>query len=308
MAERAPAAPGTMGIVTVTYNSESVLPDFFASLARQTDKNWTLYLVDNASADRSLELCRAAAQVPQVVIANAKNLGVAEGNNQGIRQALADGCDSILLLNNDTILAPDLLAILRSGLDLHGCDMTTCKICYADPPDLLWCAGGHFQWWRGMSSTHEGGEQKDRGQFDTPRRIDYCPTCCLLARRSVFDRAGLMDAAYFAYYDDTDFLLRCRRRGLMLWYLPEGRLWHKVSSLTSAASDFTARHYARNYVYFVRKHLPGWQARFWAGIDQLKFLLSFLMRRSSLARWRLRRAAAREGWQMPLPPKDAAGL
>lgn len=300
MAERAPEVSGTMGIVTVTFNSESVLPEFLESLARQTDRDWVLYVVDNASADRTLELCRAATHLPQVIIANAKNLGVAEGNNQGIREALAAGCDSVLLLNNDTILAPDLLETLRAGLDLYNCGMTTCKIYYADPPDLLWCAGGHFQWWRGFSSTHDGGERKDRGQYDTPRRIDYCPTCCLLARKSVFDRAGLMDDKYFAYYDDTDFLLRCRRLGLTLWYLPQGKLWHKVSSLTSVSSTFADRQYARNHVYFVRKHLPAWQARLWFWIDLVQYSLSVVLGRSSVARWRLRRAAAWEGWRMPL--------
>jgi GT2 family glycosyltransferase len=308
MAERRPEASGMIGIVTVTFNSESVLPEFLDSLTAQTDRNWILYVVDNASGDSTLELCRAAENIPQVTIANAKNLGVAEGNNQGIRKALADGCDSILLLNNDTILAPDLLEKLRSGLGLYNCDMTTCKIYYANPPDLLWCAGGRFKWWRGYSSAHDGGEEKDRGQYDTPRRIDYCPTCCLLARKSVFERAGMMDDQYFAYYDDTDFLLRCRKLGLTLWYLPQGNLWHKVSSLTSATSDFTARQYARNYVYFVRKHLPGWRAHLWAWIDQLKFALSVVLGRSSIARWRLRRAAAREGWQMPLPRPDATEL
>jgi GT2 family glycosyltransferase len=301
MAERKPNPTGTIGIVTVTFNSESVLPEFFESLAHQTHTDWILYVVDNASADRTLELCQAAINVRQAIIANTKNLGVAEGNNQGIRAALAAGCDSVLLLNNDTILAPDLLETLRRSLDLYNCDMTTCKIYYAEPPDLLWCAGGHFQWWRGFSSIHDGADEKDRGQYDTPRRIDYCPTCCLLARKTVFNRAGLMDDKYFAYYDDTDFLLRCRRLGLTLWYVPQGKLWHKVSSLTSTLSDFATRQYARNHVYFVRKHLPPWQARVFSWIDQLQYSLSVVLRRSSIARWRVRRAAAREGWQMPLP-------
>lgn len=308
MVEHTQVASGTMGIVTVTFNSELVLPEFLESLAHQTDTNWILYVIDNASADRSLEICQTAIDVPKVVIANADNRGVAEGNNQGIREALTDGCGSILLLNNDTILAPNLLETLRNGLEQYNCDMTTCKMYYADPSDLLWCAGGRFQWWRGFSSTHDGAEEKDRGQYDVPRRIDYCPTCCLLARRSVFDRAGLMDDKYFAYYDDTDFLLRCRRLGLTLWYLPEGKLWHKVSSLTSGLSDFATWQHARNHVYFVRKHLPGWQARSWFWIDQFQYLLSVMLRRSSLARWRVRRAAAREGWRMPLPSTARAKI
>lgn len=47
-----------IGIVTVLYNSESVLSDFFTSLEQQTYKNFILYVIDNASPDNSLQIAR----------------------------------------------------------------------------------------------------------------------------------------------------------------------------------------------------------------------------------------------------------
>ena len=92
-----PVKRGWIGVVTVTYNSAAVLPEFFDSLAGQTCADYTLYVVDNASHDETLALCRRRTDLPIQLIANERNLGVAEGNNQGIRAALQDGCEAVLL-------------------------------------------------------------------------------------------------------------------------------------------------------------------------------------------------------------------
>src|SRR5215471_11887033 len=106
-----------IGVVTVTYNSEPVLQDFFDSLVAQTHTNFILYIVDNASRDQTLAMARLRTEVSSVIIANRDNVGVAEGNNQGIRAALDDGCECVLLLNNDTVFPATLFDRLYNGLD-----------------------------------------------------------------------------------------------------------------------------------------------------------------------------------------------
>ena len=155
MTEGKPIQPGKIGVVTVTYNSASVLPEFFDSMAAQIHRTFVLYVVDNASTDQTHEMTRRT-DLPIVLIENAENLGVAEGNNQGIRAAVADGCECVLLLNNDTVFPADFIAQLYAGLDRHRCDMTTGKMYYHDRPDVFWCAGGRFQPHR-ISSTARWG-------------------------------------------------------------------------------------------------------------------------------------------------------
>ncbi|RYE38977.1 MAG: glycosyltransferase, partial [Hyphomicrobiales bacterium] len=87
-----------IGVVTVTYNSAKVLPDFFESTNRQIGCEFHLYVIDNASRDESVALSRTLAHCATTIIANPDNVGVAEGNNQGIRKALEDGCTHVLLL------------------------------------------------------------------------------------------------------------------------------------------------------------------------------------------------------------------
>lgn len=298
MIDSMPIQPGKIGVVTVTYNSEQVLPEFLESLASQTYGNFVLYVVDNVSKDETLNLAIQRTDMSIVVLANSENVGVAEGNNRGIRSALADGCECVLLLNNDTVLQRDMIEHLYAALDRYRCDMTSGKMYYHDRPDVFWCAGAHFQRWRAFKAIHDGRDQTDSGQYDQPRRITYTPTCCLLARRTVFDRIGMMDDRYFAYYDDADFLLRSMHHGIALWYVPEAKLWHKVASLSSRQPEFVIRLFARNRIYFIRKYVPRWRAYMWYWLDQFMYALSFALLRSSLAKWNLRRRSAQEGWEM----------
>lgn len=291
---------GKIGVVTVTYNSETVLGDFFLSLRGQIHTNYVLYVVDNASKDSTIEITQKQTDLPIVLIQNSDNHGVAEGNNQGIRAALADGCECVLLLNNDTVFPPEMIERLYAGLDKFQCDMTTCKMYYHAQPDVFWCAGGHFQPWLGYRTKHDGVDCKDVGQFERPRRITYTPTCCLLVHHSVFERVGLMDAAYFVYSDDVDFLFRCLKLDMKLWYVPEAKLWHKVSSCTGGSeSAFTIRYCTRNRIYFMRKHLNLTLACAFYVAYVFYYLLESLTPGKVLhGRTRLRLTSALAGWKL----------
>ncbi len=284
-----------VGVVTVTYNSADVLPEFFDSITRQSFQNFILYVVDNASKDESVKMAQSLGDPRIRIVANAENLGVAEGNNQGIRAALADGCDAVLLLNNDTVFPAELFAELCAGLDRRGCAMTTPKMFYFDRPDVLWAAGGYFQKHYGYRALHYGDGQRDAGQWDTERIVSYAPTCCLLIRKEVFADVGEMDTRYFVYGDDVDFLYRAWHAGHRIWYLPQSRLWHKVNSLTGTMSNFTIRYCTRNRIYFLYKHLARPHAAAWYGLYWIYQAARRFAGKDSADIWKLKRAAMREG-------------
>ena len=272
-----------VGVVTVTFNSGSVIREFMESLLKQTHAEFILYVIDNASSDETLKVLSEYEDARVVVIPNQANVGVAEGNNIGIRAALKDGCCSVLLINNDTVFDSDLVSKLAEGLEQYQCDMIVPKILYFDRPETIWCAGGYFSRYRG-SARHFGSDRKDDGRFDQPREVNYSPTCCMLIKREVFERVGLMDANYFVYFDDTDFCNRAHRGGERLFYLPSARLLHKVSSLTGADSDFTYQYTIRNHVYYLLNNFPRWQLLYYLPAFQIyiftKFLISLRNRRA----------------------------
>lgn len=94
-----------VGLVTVLFNSPSVLPDFYSSVEKQNYQNKHLYIVDNSTNQDSFNLTQEIlleTDIKYTYINNeGNNVGVAQANNQGIEQALKDGCEYILLTNND---------------------------------------------------------------------------------------------------------------------------------------------------------------------------------------------------------------
>jgi GT2 family glycosyltransferase len=74
----------SIAIVTVLYNSATVLPKFLSSLAAQTSRDWTLFAIDNASADGSADIVENWTGGNREVIRSADNKGLAAGSNQGI--------------------------------------------------------------------------------------------------------------------------------------------------------------------------------------------------------------------------------
>lgn len=284
-----------IAVVTVTYNSESVIVEFLESMLGQRYEDFLVYLVDNASADTTLKLVAECGDPRIVVIRNEINVGVAEGNNIGIRAALRAGCDSILLINNDTVFGPTLLTSLVAGLDNHQCEMVVPKILYFDRPDRIWSAGGYLSWLRG-SAGHFGLNKRDSPQFDQAKPVTYSPTCCMLVKKDVFERVGVMDSKYFVYFDDTDFCLRAYRTGIKLFYIPNVRVLHKVASLTGGTeSEFTVRYGTRNHVYYYLKNFAPWRAFIYLVAFQLYIIGKFLLVRRRPRSAKIAQAAFMEG-------------
>lgn len=279
-----------IGIVTVLYNSDDVLPDFFASLAAQEGVRYRLYVIDNSATDSGLQISRELAArhgIEAVFVFNNANVGVARGNNQGIDLALAGGCTHVLLANNDTAFEP---ATVRKLLEALGPDelVSTPKIMYHDEPKLLWYGGGSIDALT-MRTPHFGMKQRDVGQFDQLTHVGYAPTCFMMIGAAVFSRVGRMDEQFFVYYDDTDFVWRMARAGIRIRYVPASVVLHKVSTSTGGErSPFTLYYTNRNRVYFIRKNLQGWR-KFVA----LAYMLATRVPRLGL----LPRALGKRGWR-----------
>lgn len=288
-----------IGVVTVTYNSADVLPEFLRCMLAQTHDDFLLFVVDNASTDDTLAIVGTLDDPRVRLIANADNRGVAAGNNQGIAAALEAGCSSVLLLNNDTSFPPDLLASLDQALHRYGVEMVCPKIVYFDEPKRIWAAGGGFQPWLGYTNVHFGEGKPDHGQYDHPRRVTYSPTCCVLIRDQVFRTVGLMDERYFVYSDDTDFMFRAMRAGIAMQYIPTPTLLHKVGYLTGGeTSPFSIRYGTRNRVFFLIKHFGRLRATPWFLFLRLVWWLKFKSGRKDTTWYQRKLEAYREGLRM----------
>jgi len=287
-------AAARLAVVTVTYNSAAVIPEFLECVERQTLTDFVLVVIDNASADNSVALVEEREDSRIELIRNSQNLGVAEGNNQGIRLALERGCTHVLLLNNDTAFDSTMFEQLMFTGTTH--EVVVPKIYKYDSPKTIWFAGGLFNRFLGYSTKHLGEDKPDVGQFDASGPTEYAPTCCMLVRVDVFTAVGMMDSCFFVYYDDTDFCLRLSRASIDIWYQSTVSMRHKVGSLTGGReSAFSARMNVRNKVYFCRKNLSVISATYFTALYGAYLLFRFAARKDSWQRFRLKSRAFIEG-------------
>lgn len=240
-----------IGIVTVLYNSSSVIEEFMLTLNQQTIKAIILYIVNNKSPDDSLDKARVLSKQVDyrcVFINNSENFGIARGNNQGIKEAILEKCDYILLSNNDVVLLPSTIENLYKQLISKNMNIAVPKIYYYGT-NKIWAAGGYFNLKYG-STRHYGSLDEDRGQFNTMKMISYAPTCFMLLEKKVFELIGYMNEDYFVYYDDTDFMYRAYKNNIKTFYIPESIVYHKESTSTGKCSMFQAFYLSRNSLLF----------------------------------------------------------
>jgi GT2 family glycosyltransferase len=145
------------------------------------------------------------------------------------------------------------------------------KIYYYDHPDLLWYAGGEISMWTG-TMRHLGIREKDDGRFDRPRETAYATGCCLLTRREVLERVGLLDESYYMYAEDADWCTRVRTAGFRIMVEPGARVWHKVSvSAGGHLSRFKMKNKFLSNFRFFSRHASWYH---WLTFPWMNFLMN----------------------------------
>lgn len=245
----------TLVVILVNYKHAYDTIECIESLRKSSFQDFEIIVIDNASRDGSVETLHE--KCPGVdLIASDTNLGFAEGNNLGIRYALAQETPYVLLLNNDTIVEPTTLNTLLQHMARNThVGIVGGKILYenAGTPSRVWFAGGKLDVHSALA-THPGLGEPDEGQYDGGRECDFVTGCCMLVRREVFERVGLLDSAYFAYYEDADFCLRAAHAGFKSYYEPRAVVYHKVSSTSTWDSPVFLYFNLRNKIFFLRRH------------------------------------------------------
>lgn len=244
--------PLRTAILILNWNGGQVTIDCLNSLKCITYPNYEIILIDNGSIDSSLETIRNL--FPQVTtIALGANRGFVEGNNAGILAAQAAGADLVLLLNNDTVVAPDFLSklvdVLACGADIGAVGPT---IYYHETPELIWSAGGLIDWSRGTTRMLNINDTDRTFANSTPRAVDFVTGCALLVKMDVVQKVGLLDPRFFAYYEETEWCVRIGRAGYRILHVPDARIWHKISSEKREASAIVQYYMTRNRLLFLR--------------------------------------------------------
>ena len=171
---------------------------------------------------------------------------------------MEQGADYVLLLNDDTIVAPDFLSRLVEAAESDDkIGMVGPKIYFYEDRNRVWSAGGKLNWLYNKGSLR-GWDEIDKGQYDSPeiQRVPHLTGCCLLVKREVLEKIGLMSEEYFLYYEDTDWCLKVKRSGFKCIFAPKAKIWHKISRSALAGSVPYIYYHIRNGLIFASKYAP----------------------------------------------------
>lgn len=236
-------------------------------------------VVDNGSSDDSAAQIRAA--YPQVtLIETGCNLGYAEGNNTGIRHALARGAEYIFVINNDAFAAPDTLDCLSAAAEAHPDGAFFGPVIYDDEaPQRVQSAGVELDiLWRSHPRTGNLPAQ--------PQPVSCLSGAALLLRASALAKIGLLDPKFFLYREDIDWCLRARRSGFRLYLVPAAHAWHRAHAVRAQDLPRITYYMTRNSLLLVQKHQGGLLRFLLLAIRFALTALSWTVR----PRWRHKRA------------------
>ncbi|WP_448542602.1 glycosyltransferase family 2 protein [Roseiflexus sp.] len=242
-----------VAVIIVNWNTGQRTVDCLRQLARQTYQQFVVFVVDNGSDDDSIEQIRRNAP-SAFVIALPYNMGFAAGVNRALTHALSQSVRYVLLLNNDTIIPPDLIERLVVRMDKEPLiGIVTPKIYKTCHEKQLWGIGGRMRYaWL----TVEGMDQRDHGQFDH-YNFDFVFGAVMFIRRDVFAAIGGLDERYFVYYEDIDFCLRARAVGFRIALFPDIHVLHEGGGSTRTCDHIREYYHIRSRLIFFRRWLQG---------------------------------------------------
>jgi GT2 family glycosyltransferase len=189
-----------------------------------------IYVVDNASANNQSTILKNKFSAVRV-LAQTDNLGFCKGNNVGIQQAINDGTDYVLILNNDTIVPPDAIEVLFNEFStVAGIGALSPVILEYPAVDTVWFAKAVWDTRRAQFSLNpEKRAYKDLKKQAAPWYSQFACGCCLFTSAAILKEAGLLDERYFAYFDEADWCKRLERLHYKSYTTAKTIIYHKVS-------------------------------------------------------------------------------
>ena len=267
-----------LSVVIVNYNVAPYLEQCLHSVfkaAKAIDSE--VFVVDNASADGSVEMVRAL--FPQVSLIESKeNLGFSKGNNLALKKCQGD---HILLLNPDTVVEENCFEECLAHMEEHpecgglgiqmvdgtGNFLPESKRGLPTPIAAFYKISGLYRLFprSGRINRYYAGalDREKTGE------VEILAGAFMWMRKTVLDEVGPLDESFFMYGEDIDLSYRITQAGYTNRYLPSARIIHYKGESTKKGS--------MNYVYvfyqamaiFARKHFRSGGSRSFLLLIQL---------------------------------------
>lgn len=247
-------------VVIPTVNRKKDLKECLESLKKSQTLNCNLQVVvvDNGSKDDTVEEIEKLKPASPagglksknlVLIKNQRNEGFCRANNQGIEMALKNGADYCFLLNDDCTIEKNAISnFVKTMEDNPGLGILGATVYAASRPKKITTTGEVVNLWFGI------GTMVPYRKKESFVLVDRVAGCSMLVRKEVFEKIGLLDERFFAYYEETDFCLRAKKAGFCVAYAPSCQVWHKKEGQDKIILPQTTYYITRNRALFVKRN------------------------------------------------------
>jgi GT2 family glycosyltransferase len=240
-----------VAIIILNWNGLKDTLECLESLNKITYPDYEVVLVDNGSRGGDADVLQSKCGGKISLIRNVENKGFAGGNNEALRHlARHSNASYYLLLNNDTVVAPDFLdELVKIAESDTKIAIAGPKTYFFKPPDMLQTVWLKVNMGKGTTTT-VGSNVTDKGQFNELKQVGCLQGSCLLLKKEVVNSVGLLDEDYFCYWEESDYCARVNKAGYKIMYVPAAKIWHKKS--------VTIRPKWYNLLFAKDKHLPSY--------------------------------------------------
>ncbi len=253
-----------IALITVVYQNYTVLKDLFASLEKQDNKNFHLFVIDLSKDTQKIE----EGKLPLTIVYG-ENKGYAYGVNLGLKKAQEKNFNLFCVINNDTYFKNNFVDSVLSSIINHPSSIISGKIYYApgyeyhkkryskkDLGNVIWFAGGSIDWNNMYVKHHQVDEVEDKKNLQLTE-TDFISGCLMIFDKAVLKSIGYWDERYFLYYEDADYCERAKKKGIKLFYDPSIVMWHKnAQSTEGSGSKLHQKYQEKNRLQFALKYAP----------------------------------------------------
>ena len=252
-----------LSVIIVNYNVEYFLEQCLHSVVNAA-KNYDteIFVIDNNSVDGSVAMVEEKFKSVKL-IANKKNTGFSYANNQAIKQASGE---YILLLNPDTVVEENTFEKVISFMDSHadagglGVKMLDGKGNFL-PESKRGLPTPSVAFYKIFGLSRLFPKSKIFGKYhlgfldkDKTHEVEILSGAFMLLRKSVLDKIGLLDEAFFMYGEDIDLSYRIIKAGYKNYYVADTRIIHYKGESTKKSSINYVFVFYKAMVIFAQKH------------------------------------------------------
>ena len=249
-----------VSIIIINYNTLVLTKNTINSVIEKTQGiKYEIILVDNASADGSIEYFEEKYRNKIIFLKNRENLGFGRANNKGIE--IAKG-KYVFLLNSDTLLINNAIKILFEYMELN--------------PKVGVCGGNLYD--GELNPTHSylkkipsikteinyffnilgkivkkiSKKRDDFNYSESAREVGYITGADMMIRKSILEKIGIFDEIFFMYSEEAELTYRIKQAGYKIISVPKAKIVHLEGKSTKFKEKKFKMCLESKYKYFYK--------------------------------------------------------